>query len=62
MPDLTTDFQSLPEEYQQVIRLAQDTHKITVALLQLLVGGWVRRSTSWWMCCQWSKKFEACLS
>ena len=40
MPELTTDFQSLPEEYQHVIRLAQDTHKITVAPLQLLVGGW----------------------
>ena len=39
MPGLTTDFQSLPEEYQQVIRLAQDTYKITVAPLQLLVGG-----------------------
>ena len=31
MPGLTTDFQSLPEEYQQVIRLAQDTDMITVA-------------------------------
>ncbi len=40
MPELTTDFQSLPDEYQQVIRLAQDTYKITVAPLQLLVGGW----------------------
>ena len=40
MPELTTDFQSLPEEYQNIIRLAQDTHKITVAPLQLLVGGW----------------------
>lgn len=40
MPELTTDFQSLPAEYQQVIRLAQDTYKITVAPLQLLVGGW----------------------
>jgi predicted ATPase len=40
MPELTTDFQSLPEEYQHVIRLAQDTHKIKVAPLQLLVGGW----------------------
>jgi hypothetical protein len=33
MPELTTNFQSLPEEYQQVIRLAQDTFKITVAPL-----------------------------
>jgi hypothetical protein len=40
MPELTTEFQSLPEEYQQIIRLAQDAHKITVAPLQLLVGGW----------------------
>ena len=40
MPELATDFQSLPEEYQHIIRLAQDTHKITVAPLQLLVGGW----------------------
>ncbi|HXD10760.1 MAG TPA: hypothetical protein VN653_11910, partial [Anaerolineales bacterium] len=40
MPELTTDFQSLPEEYQHIIRLAQDQHKITVAPLQLLVGGW----------------------
>ena len=40
MPELTADFKSLPEEYQHVIRLAEDTHKITVAPLQLLVGGW----------------------
>src|SRR4026207_860195 len=40
MPELTTDFQSLPEEYQQVIRLAQDTYNIAAAPLQLLVGGW----------------------
>jgi len=40
MPEPTTDFQSLPEEYQRVIQLAQDTHKINVAPLQLLVGGW----------------------
>jgi predicted ATPase/class 3 adenylate cyclase len=40
MPELTTDFQSLPEEYQHVIQVAQDAHKITVAPLQLLVGGW----------------------
>jgi predicted ATPase len=40
MPELRTDFQSLPEGYQQVIRLAQDTYKITLAPLQLLVGGW----------------------
>ena len=40
MPELTTDFQSLSEEYQHVIRLAQDQYEITVAPLQLLVGGW----------------------
>src|SRR5215208_6807397 len=40
MAELTTDFQSLPEEYRQIIRLAQDTFKITVTPLQLLVGGW----------------------
>ena len=40
MPELTVDFQTLPEEYQQVIRLAQDQYKITVTPLQLLVGGW----------------------
>ena len=40
MPELATDFQSLPEEYQLVICLAEETHKIAVAPLQLLVGGW----------------------
>jgi predicted ATPase len=40
MPELTTDFTSLPEEYQRVIQLAQSTHNITVAPLELLVGGW----------------------
>ena len=40
MPELTTDFQSLPEEYQHIIRLAQETYKVTVTPLQLLVGGW----------------------
>ena len=40
MPELTADFQSLPEDYQHLIRLAQDTYRITVAPLQLLVGGW----------------------
>jgi predicted ATPase/class 3 adenylate cyclase len=40
MPELTTDFQSLPEEYRNIIRLAQDKYSITVAPLQLLVGGW----------------------
>ena len=40
MPEVATDFQSLPEEFQRVIRLAEETHKIAVAPLQLLVGGW----------------------
>jgi len=40
MPELATDFQSLPDEYQHLIRLAQDRYNITVAPLQLLVGGW----------------------
>jgi predicted ATPase/class 3 adenylate cyclase len=40
MPKLSADFQSLPKEFQHVIRLAQDTYKITVVPLQLLVGGW----------------------
>ena len=40
MSEPVNDFQSLPPEYQQVIRLAEHTHKLTVAPLQLLVGGW----------------------
>jgi hypothetical protein len=40
MSELSTDFQSLPEEYQHVIRTAQKTHRITVSPLQNLVGGW----------------------
>ncbi|MBE0687269.1 MAG: AAA family ATPase, partial [Anaerolineaceae bacterium] len=40
MPVLTTDFQSLPDDYQYIIQLAQETYKITVSPLQLLVGGW----------------------
>lgn len=40
MPELTDGFQSLPSEYQHVIRLAQDAYKIAIAPLQLLVGGW----------------------
>jgi predicted ATPase len=40
MNELTANFQSLPQEYQHVIQLAQDTYKITVTPLQLLVGGW----------------------
>lgn len=40
MSELITDFQSLPGEYQHILQLAQDTYKISVAPLQLLVGGW----------------------
>jgi hypothetical protein len=40
MSELSPDFQSIPEEYQQLIRLAQNANAITVAPLQLLVGGW----------------------
>src|SRR5512144_3104987 len=40
MSELSTDFQSLPQDYQKVILLAQEQYKITVAPLQLLVGGW----------------------
>jgi predicted ATPase len=40
MPELATEFQSLPGEYQLVIRIAEETNKIAVAPLQLLVGGW----------------------
>ena len=40
MSDLTVGFQSLPVEYQRVLRLAQDQHQISVAPLQTLVGGW----------------------
>src|SRR5687768_7287805 len=40
MPELATDFQSLPPEYQAVIHLAQNTHHITIAPLQILVVGW----------------------
>src|SRR5688572_23847491 len=40
MTALSSDFQALPEEYQHVIRLAQDQHNITITPLQQLVGGW----------------------
>jgi predicted ATPase len=40
MPDLASGFNSLPTEYQHVIRLAQDQHDIVVTPLQELVGGW----------------------
>ena len=40
MAELSSDFQSMPEEYQHLIRLVQDAYEITVTPLQLLVGGW----------------------
>lgn len=40
MPELATDFQSLPQEYQRLVRVAQDQNAIRVTPLQLLVGGW----------------------
>ena len=40
MPELAAGFQSLPPEYQHIIRLAQDQHHITVTPLQTLAGGW----------------------
>jgi len=36
----TISFQSLPSEYQHVLRLAQEQHQISVTPLQTLVGGW----------------------
>jgi hypothetical protein len=44
VPDLINEFQSLPDEYQRLIRQAQETYQISVAPLQLLVGGLVRCS------------------
>uniref|UniRef100_A0A7C4KHC8 Tetratricopeptide repeat protein n=1 Tax=Anaerolinea thermolimosa TaxID=229919 RepID=A0A7C4KHC8_9CHLR len=40
MSELITDFQSLPGEYQRILQLTQDIYKVSVAPLQLLVGGW----------------------
>jgi hypothetical protein len=40
MPELAGEFQSLPLEYQDLIRLAQDRHNITITPLQKIVGGW----------------------
>jgi hypothetical protein len=45
MAELSPDFQSMPEEYQHLIRLVQERYKISVAPLQLLVGGWSGAST-----------------
>lgn len=39
MSELADDFSSLPPEYQDVLRLAQDTHNIEVIPLQELKGG-----------------------
>ncbi len=39
MSELAIDFSSLPPEYQDVLRLAQDTHNIGVTPLQELKGG-----------------------
>ncbi len=40
MPESVLSFQSLPPEYQQVIQLAEERHKIAIAPLQELAGGW----------------------
>ena len=40
MSELAAGFQSLPEGYQHVIRQAQDQYDITIAPLEILVGGW----------------------
>ena len=40
MLEVTTDFRSLPVEYQHVLRQAEETYQITIAPLELLVGGW----------------------
>jgi hypothetical protein len=40
MPKLAVGFQSLPLEYQNVIRLAQEMHHIAVTPLQALTGGY----------------------
>ena len=40
MAELSPDLHSMPEEYQHLIRLVQNTYDVTVTPLQLLVGGW----------------------
>jgi predicted ATPase len=40
LPELATDFQSLPEEYQHLIRLAEQTHRI-MRIEGLLVSGYI---------------------
>lgn len=62
MSELTASFQSLPEEYQRVLALAQDQYQITVAPLQVVVGGWSGAmvflvSVSW----NESKRVEHCI-
>src|SRR5512140_1201445 len=39
MSELAVGFRSLPEEFQNIIRAAQDLHKIAVTPLQTLTGG-----------------------
>ena len=40
MPELATEFHSLPTDYQELILRAQDQNNIKVTPLQKLVGGW----------------------
>ena len=39
MSELAVGFHSLPEEFQKVIRIAQELHNIAVTPLQMLTGG-----------------------
>jgi hypothetical protein len=39
MIDLSNNFKSLPSEFQNIIRQAQDEHNIEITLLQELKGG-----------------------
>jgi predicted ATPase len=39
MSELKEAFQTLPEEYQNVIRMAEEKHKIKITPLQLITGG-----------------------
>src|SRR5512138_3168144 len=40
MSVLTSGFETLPPEYQRVLALAQEQHRISIASLETLVGGW----------------------
>ena len=40
MPESVLSFQSLPDDYQKVIELAQQQHNVSIKPLQELVGGW----------------------